>query len=163
MQETSLQGATFLQQNSAQADLIHVFVYGTLKPGEANFLPYCQGKVRALRAALVQGEIFDFPQFGYPAMTPGKLWVQGYILSFDDDAILAELDGLEDYDPQQPDEQNIYRREWIEVFDGDRHSCGHAWCYRMIPQLVREFGGLPVPSGNWRGNGQAVAVSHSFA
>lgn len=162
MRETSPQGVTFLQHDAAQADLIHVFVYGTLKPGEANFLPYCQGKVQAMCAALVQGELFDFPQFGYPAMTIGKSWVQGYVLSFDDEAILAELDELEDYDPQQPHEKNIYRREWVEVFDGDRHPCGYAWCYRMMPQLVQEFGGLPVPSGNWRGNGQAVAVSHSL-
>lgn len=126
-----------------------VFVYGTLKPGEANFLPYCEGKVIAMQPALIRGTLYDFPKFGYPALTVGEGWVQGYWMEFEDAAILADLDELEDYDPNRADAENIYRRDWVDVFDGDCQPLGQAWCYRMELWRVQHFGGVLVPEGHW--------------
>ena len=35
-----------------------VFVYGTLKPGECNYLRYCEGKVVDACPAIARGELF---------------------------------------------------------------------------------------------------------
>lgn len=97
-------------------NLIHVFVYGTLKPGECNYQRYCQGRVINQRPALAYGELYAL-SLGYPGMVVGTGIVQGVILSFTDPNIFLDLDQLEDYQPQRPPEENEYQRQQIQVFD----------------------------------------------
>lgn len=130
---------------------LRVFVYGTLKPGEANFR-YCEGRVK-FEAAIARGILYDLPM-GYPAMTHGEEWVKGYLLTFSDRTLLQELDDLEDYDPHRPPEQNEYLREWIEVYRPDEQPLGDAWCYRMTKTQAVAFGGIHVGSGWWTGERQ---------
>lgn len=59
-----------VESNTKLSDFVRVFVYGTLKPGEANYKRYCAGKVIDVKIALVQGKLFALPM-GYPAMTLG--------------------------------------------------------------------------------------------
>lgn len=125
-----------------------VFVYGTLKPGECNYLRYCQGKVAAAESAIAIGELFAL-SLGYPAMTAGAGTVYGFVLTFADTSILGELDRLEDYDRLRPPEENEYQRQEIEVFDRDRQSLGMAWAYLMLRDRVRSLGGIPLPDGCW--------------
>lgn len=128
--------------------MLRVFVYGTLQPGQVNYAPYCGDRVLQAEAAQVQGLLFDLP-LGYPAMTAGQGWVQGYLLSFPEDKILSSLDELEDYHPDRPSLENEYERCWVEVFDLELRSLGDAWVYRMPPEKVVHLGGKWLPQGYW--------------
>jgi len=129
-------------------DLTQVFVYGTLKPGEANYQVYCAGKLLSAKRAIALGQLFALP-LGYPAMTLGSSPVQGYLLSFADPEILRYLDWLEGYDPQRSAIENEYNRQEIETFGTDLASLGFAWTYLMTLEQVHCFGGVLVPDGWW--------------
>jgi gamma-glutamylcyclotransferase (GGCT)/AIG2-like uncharacterized protein YtfP len=47
--------------------MISVFVYGTLKPNEANYQKYCAGKVIREIKAFTWGQLFHL-SLGYPAI-----------------------------------------------------------------------------------------------
>jgi len=131
-------------------NLCHVFVYGTLKPDQANFEKYCAGKIFAQQQAIAYGELFVLPM-GYPAMIVGNSPVYGYLLSFSDDSILASLDELEDYQSDRASienfAENLYNRQQIEVFDIQGILLGKAWAYLMTSVQVIKFGGISQPNG----------------
>jgi gamma-glutamylcyclotransferase (GGCT)/AIG2-like uncharacterized protein YtfP len=129
--------------------MIKVFVYGTLKPGEINFQRYCQGKIIESQAAIAQGQLYRLP-FGYPAMTFGKGWVGGFILSFRDLDLLNCLDELEGYDSHRPAEQNEYQRCQIEAFSPEKQPMGLAWGYIMTLEQILAYGGVLLPDGLWQ-------------
>ena len=125
-----------------------VFVYGTLKPGECNYLRYCEGKVVDACPAIARGQLVALP-IGYPAMVAGDGIVCGFLLCFANSAILDDLDRLEDYHPLREPTQNEYQRESIEIFDLNFQSLGTAWAYCMVPDRVRSLGGIWLPDGRW--------------
>jgi gamma-glutamylcyclotransferase (GGCT)/AIG2-like uncharacterized protein YtfP len=129
--------------------MLRVFVYGTLKPGQSNHLAYCGDRSIAVQTAKVRGQLFDLPM-GYPGMVSGKDWVKGYLLSFTDEAVLADLDRLEDYSSDRPSHENEYQREWVEVFDRAERSQGFAWAYFMSLEKVEQSGGMLVADGEWQ-------------
>ncbi|MBD2611122.1 gamma-glutamylcyclotransferase [Nostoc punctiforme FACHB-252] len=141
-----------LESNIKFSDLVQVFVYGTLKPGEANYKRFCAGKVVDAKKAFVKGELFALPM-GYPAMTPGDNQVHGYLLSFTNPGILKQLDVLEDYHPARQDSENLYSRKTIEVYQGESLSLGWAWVYLMSLERVDQFAGIHQPDGWWTGSG----------
>jgi gamma-glutamylcyclotransferase (GGCT)/AIG2-like uncharacterized protein YtfP len=140
--------------------VLKVFVYGTLKPGEENYLSYCAGKVVETLPAFAIGKLFGLPQ-AYPAMTLGDSAVYGYLLSFADCEVLNDLDELEDYQPSRQKSKNLYNRQQIEIFDlkGDvttlpqYRSLGLGWVYLMEASLVFQLGGTPQDDGWWSGCG----------
>lgn len=127
-----------------------VFVYGTLKPKKSNYAAYCQEKVISAVKAYTWGEIYHLKRLGYPAMTQGKNQVQGYLLSFDDLAVLYWLDRLESYQEQRSPSENEYNRYLIEVYEplNDQYL-GQAWAYFMDITLIQSYGGERLPSGEW--------------
>jgi gamma-glutamylcyclotransferase (GGCT)/AIG2-like uncharacterized protein YtfP len=129
---------------------VNIFVYGTLKPGEANFDRYCQN-VLEIQAALAHGTLYDLP-LGYPAMTPGNSPVYGFLLSFAHPQILLELDELEDYCPDRPMEENEYYRQRIQTFSLSHQSLGDAWAYLMEPEKAKRLGGVLLSKGQWKGH-----------
>lgn len=126
---------------------MNVFVYGTLKPFEANY-HLCEHKVLTSKKAIAFGKIYALPMV-YPAMTLGDEKVYGYLLSFADSQILPALDDLEDYQPTKPVSENLYTREYIEIFDLDRLSLGWAWVYLMTIEKVYQLRGIPQLDGCW--------------
>ncbi|MDZ8024651.1 MAG: gamma-glutamylcyclotransferase [Nostoc sp. DedQUE11] len=140
------------ESNTKFSDLVQVFVYGTLKPGEANYKRFCAGKVVDVKRAFVQGKLFALPM-GYPAMTLGDGQVYGYLLSFANPAILNRLDVLEDYHPARQVSENLYSRKTIEVYQGEWVSLGWAWVYLMSLEQVDQLGGVLQPEGWWSGSG----------
>jgi gamma-glutamylcyclotransferase (GGCT)/AIG2-like uncharacterized protein YtfP len=130
--------------------VLKVFVYGTLKPGECNYLRYCAGIVVEEKCAIAQGLLFSLP-FGYPAMTPGNSLVKGFVLSFSTYEILHQLDWLEDYDPQRPTTQNEYYRQLIDIYDTAKQPLGTAWAYLMTLEQVKAYQGILLPNGWWSG------------
>lgn len=136
--------------------IVNIFVYGTLKPGESNYQRYCAGKVLRAKRAIAFGQLFAL-SFGYPAMTLGDSPVQGFLLSFPDEAILRYLDWLEGYDPHRPAEQNEYNRQLIETYNSAFASIGRAWVYLMTPKQVHSLYGVLLPDGWWSGCGFSAA------
>jgi gamma-glutamylcyclotransferase (GGCT)/AIG2-like uncharacterized protein YtfP len=137
--------------NMKNASLCNVFVYGTLKPNEANYAEYCAGKAIAQQQAIAYGELFALPM-GYPAMTVGNAQVHGYLLSFSDASILESLDELEEYQSDRASHENLYDRRLIEVFDLQGESLGMAWAYFMELAQVTKFVGIAQPDGLWTQN-----------
>ena len=128
---------------------INVFVYGTLKPGEANFSAYCEGKISSQMIGYTKGNLYALP-VGYPAMTEGKDKVWGVLLTFRDSNLL-DLDRLEGYESQRAANLNEYNRIFVSVYDeGDRAIC-RAWAYCMSLSKVRQYGGVRLHSGSWTG------------
>ncbi len=139
------------------SEVLKVFVYGTLKPGEANYDRYCKPWVVEAKAAIVYGELYHLP-FGYPALTPGNTPVQGFLLYFSNSNILVSLDELEDYHPDRPIEANEYFRTQTDVFEPEANRnliaprrLGQAWLYQMRPALINQLSGIWLPEGNWTG------------
>ncbi|MDZ8053292.1 MAG: gamma-glutamylcyclotransferase [Aulosira sp. ZfuVER01] len=131
---------------------VRIFVYGTLKPGEANYKRYCAGKVLDSKRAIALGKLFALPM-GYPAMTLGNSQVQGYLLSFADLDILSQLDQLEDYQPHRDLSENLYNRQQIGIYNLQGLSLGFAWVYFMSLERVSQLGGIPQADGWWSGCG----------
>lgn len=138
--------------------LVQIFVYGTLKPGYPPFDRFCAKTVRQVQRAIVAGQLYHLP-LGYPALTAGDQWVQGYLLAFADRGILTQLDDYEQHDPEVVQEfcGNVpiasvsYQRLAIPVFSPQNHPLGMAWAYIMTPQQVQILQGELVRSGNWQG------------
>ncbi|WP_404784060.1 gamma-glutamylcyclotransferase [Altericista sp. CCNU0014] len=128
--------------------MLRVFVYGTLKPGQVNYDRYCGDRILQALPAQVRGRLFHL-SLGYPGMTSGDAWVQGYLLQFADESALLALDRLEDYQPQRPEAHNEYQRREAEVFGQDGRSLGFAWAYFMTPQKIQEYDGKWIASGVW--------------
>ncbi len=163
-----------------------IFVYGTLKPGEANYDRYCAGRVTFQCAAIAPGYLYALP-VGYPAMVaidrgavPGaeperhrqnypaadletgksEAIVWGYLLKFSDPSCLRQLDELEDYFPQRSPSENEYYRTSVALLTPERQPLGSAWVYLMEPQRVRQMGGRRVLQGQWTGRlGRASETS----
>ncbi|MBW4691816.1 MAG: gamma-glutamylcyclotransferase [Lyngbya sp. HA4199-MV5] len=135
--------------------MIHVFVYGTLKPGEKNH-QICASYVVASKPASANGRLYALP-FGYPAMTLEEGTVHGTVLSFVDEIALEALDAYERHDPAEfyayvPDqhlEQNEYDRQKITVYDQAQQESGQAWTYLMTKEQVQRLSGVFLPDGQW--------------
>lgn len=138
---------------SAERELF-VFVYGTLKPGGRYHVRFCAQYLAEAVPAMVKGRLYDFPRLGYPAMTAGEDWVQGYMLKFVQSAeicarILRGLDRLEGYSPLRSDFENEYLRYEMPAFDLEQRPLRTVWGYVMTESGVRSRGGIYLPNGLW--------------
>lgn len=133
---------------AADSEPLKVFVYGTLKPGYINYRRYCHGRVIKEEKAMARGCLYDLAA-GYPAMTVGEGWVQGWVLWLQQHQVLAQLDWLEGYQPGRPRHENLYDRQLIEVFDPAQVSLGAAWAYLMESKTVQQLQGRQLLTGCW--------------
>jgi gamma-glutamylcyclotransferase (GGCT)/AIG2-like uncharacterized protein YtfP len=130
---------------------LHIFVYGTLKPGECNFVGIAaedEHRISSQRAYIL-GELYHFPALGYPGAILGTRQVHGFVLTFADRAILATLDELEDYDPARSAAENEYTRQLVQTYTLSGVASIWAWVYLMTPDRVSQWGGILVPDGWW--------------
>ncbi len=132
---------------------LRVFVYGTLKPGAANFDRYCGKQVLTSHRAYIYGDLYDLPSCGYPAAIHGSHKVHGFVLAFRDDRILQALDELEDYDPQRQPVENDYNRELVTTYTLNGNSGCCAWVYFMSAERIHRCGGILLPDGWWMVDG----------
>ncbi|MGB0562988.1 MAG: gamma-glutamylcyclotransferase family protein [Spirulinaceae cyanobacterium] len=128
--------------------MVRVFVYGTLGPGQAHYQDYCADRVQWVQPAYTYGQLYALP-VGYPALTQGRDRVWGHLLTFPDAAILAQLDDLEDFEPDRPPEQNEYERCSVPVYDPMGRSLGQAWAYLMRLPWIKAAGGQYRARGCW--------------
>lgn len=133
-----------------QPTTINVFVYGTLKPGEANYKNYCEGRVNEAIAAYTYGNLYDLA-VGYPAMIEGTGKVRGVLLIFNRPDILKNLDQLECYQEHRALELNEYYRQQVPVYSLSDKLLGKAWSYFMTKNQVKKYQGTAIASGWWSG------------
>ncbi|MEH1792685.1 gamma-glutamylcyclotransferase family protein [Nostoc sp.] len=150
-----------VESNIKFSDWVRVFVYGTLKPGEANYKKYCADKVVDVKKAFVEGKLFALPM-GYPAMTLGDSKVYGYLLSFSNPIILNQLDVLENYQIARQAPEKLYNRQIIEVYELQSLFLGWAWVYLMTLEQIDQFGGFLQPDGWWSGCGLTAKSSYEL-
>jgi gamma-glutamylcyclotransferase (GGCT)/AIG2-like uncharacterized protein YtfP len=131
---------------------IHVFVYGTLKPGGRYHNECFRGRIAAMQEAIALGTLYNLPHLGYPAMTHGNDPVYGFVISFSDPAVLNDLDELEGYDATRSPSENEYDRQRIEIFTPERFPLGTAWVYLMSCERIQDQGGILLLQGTWEVN-----------
>lgn len=124
-----------------------IFVYGTLLPGQANAHLWEGNEGAQMSAVLENGRLYDLGYFPMLVEEAGQQ-VQGVVLTFQSDAyskVLALLDNLEGYDPQEPEDcayQRVSRK--VRLKNGRQVA---AWVY--LGQAQYTIGCPSVPHGDW--------------
>jgi gamma-glutamylcyclotransferase (GGCT)/AIG2-like uncharacterized protein YtfP len=128
------------------------FVYGTLRPGEANHGPTLRGRAASHTPAVLLGALlYDGPGYPYVVSAPeGE--VHGELLHpFPElyEAVLADLDRLEEYVPGAAG--NLYERVAREV-RGPAGPAVLAWVYVAGEAIERALraSGRRITSGDWK-------------
>ncbi|WP_110944755.1 gamma-glutamylcyclotransferase family protein [Streptomyces niger] len=128
------------------------FVYGTLRPGEANHAWALRGRTAAEQPATVQGALlYDGPGYPYAVRGPADAAVHGHLVTPAEDVydeVLAVLDRLEGYTPGAP--HNDYDRVRCAAVLPDGTSVP-AWVYLAAEPLAGRLraAGTPIPGGDW--------------
>ncbi len=128
-----------------------LFVYGTLRTGEANH-GLLLGRTAAETPAVLTGALlYEGPGYPYAVDAPGGGEVHGELidpLPEAYEAVLADLDRLEEYVPGTPG--NLYERVAREV----RVAAGRrpAWVYLAGAATARALrtDGVRIRGGDWR-------------
>jgi gamma-glutamylcyclotransferase (GGCT)/AIG2-like uncharacterized protein YtfP len=140
-------------RGAAQSAQLPVFVYGTLRPGEANYRwLLAQATVTAERAVLPGHQLYAIGM-GFPYATPataGGRQVVGDLLTLDPDTydqVLGHLDGLEGYQPRHEAHSHYLRRQ-VTVLVADQPR--QAWVYLAGPRATDRLTDAQLsPTGDW--------------
>jgi gamma-glutamylcyclotransferase (GGCT)/AIG2-like uncharacterized protein YtfP len=124
-----------------------VAVYGTLRRGQRNH--FMLDGAEYLGAGFLLGALYDVPRtpfraYAYPALVEvpaRRVVVEIYRLAGDD--MLARLDELERFDPQD-EAGSQYVRRVVDVFEGPVSSA-HAYLYKGSGDELGEL----IESGDW--------------
>lgn len=115
-----------------------VFVYGSLCPGEANHAVILDGRTDSQRPAHLPNAKLQAGD-GYPWVdeAAGGAGVDGWLLevkAHEWSTVLAELDHLEGFDPDEPGSSHYVRRaRLVTLADGSQRT---AWVY-LFPAAKR--------------------------
>ncbi|WP_326668637.1 gamma-glutamylcyclotransferase family protein [Streptomyces canus] len=129
------------------------FVYGTLRPGEANHDLFLRGRIRSEEPGRLTGVLlYDGPGYPYAVEVPGGGPVYGELVTAGPeqyDELLAALDELEEYAPGDP--RNLYERVAREVTRTADGTAVHAWVYVAAPSVTARLRarGKLIESGDW--------------
>ncbi|MGV4984745.1 gamma-glutamylcyclotransferase family protein [Streptomyces sp. NPDC001709] len=128
------------------------FVYGTLRPGEANHDLFLRGRTASEEPArLRDAALYDGPGYPYAVERPGGE-IRGELVTARPESygeLLAALDHLEEYVPGDP--RNLYERvarDAVRTTDG---TPVRAWVYLAAPRIaaaLRAEGNL-IEDGDW--------------
>ncbi|MFF2198346.1 gamma-glutamylcyclotransferase family protein [Streptomyces sp. NPDC058157] len=128
------------------------FVYGTLRPGEANHRLFLYGRTTAEEPARLPGAtLYEGPGYPYAVERAGSV-IAGELITPAAGAygeLLDALDLLEEYEgPGSPG--NVYDRVTREVVRGDG-SRVRAWVYLAAAPLAARLSvsGREIPGGDW--------------
>ncbi|WBO69382.1 gamma-glutamylcyclotransferase family protein [Streptomyces camelliae] len=131
------------------------FVYGTLRPGEANHDLFLRGRTTAEEPArLPDTALYDGPGYPYAVDAPGGE-VRGELVTARPesyDTLLTALDRLEEYIPGDP--RNLYERVTRPVLRADGTTTP-AWVYLAAPRIAAHLRatGTRIETGDWLSRG----------
>jgi gamma-glutamylcyclotransferase (GGCT)/AIG2-like uncharacterized protein YtfP len=122
-----------------------VFFYGTLMAGfDRRRRAGIDDKLRYIGRGSIRGALFDVGL--YPAAVPDpdrEIWGEVYAMS-DSAAVLAALDALEGYRPDDPDRSLYTRAEWPTLLPDGTNA--RAWVYFYNAPLGHA---ARIPSGDY--------------
>ncbi|MCS0601389.1 gamma-glutamylcyclotransferase [Streptomyces sp. LP11] len=127
------------------------FVYGTLRPGQANHDLYLRGRTAAEEPGrLPDAELYDGPGYPYAVARPGAETRGELVTARPEEyaGLLVALDRLEEYVPGDP--RNLYVRVALDVVRADGTAV-RAWVYLAAPRVaarLRETG-TRIAGGDW--------------
>jgi gamma-glutamylcyclotransferase (GGCT)/AIG2-like uncharacterized protein YtfP len=134
---------------------MHLFVYGTLRPGQPNYERLLAGAVAWHRPAVLPDHQLLVAGLPFVADATDGGHVVGDLLSLVPErhqSLLRAVDRFEGYRPADP-RGSLYVREQRQVaYDGDdgRTIAAPAWVYLAGPPALRGLGAANrVPSGDW--------------
>ncbi|KUL37265.1 hypothetical protein ADL22_22115 [Streptomyces sp. NRRL F-4489] len=139
---------------TTEAARLPFFVYGTLRPGEANYARLLRGRTASEEPARITGaQLYAGPGYPYATAGPADSVVHGTLIRLrdaDHDAVRAALDHLEGYTPGAPG--NLYERVATEARRADGRT-ERAWVYLAAEPLAARLRatGTPLPGGVWTG------------
>ncbi|MGJ5751251.1 gamma-glutamylcyclotransferase (GGCT)/AIG2-like uncharacterized protein YtfP [Streptomyces puniciscabiei] len=128
------------------------FVYGTLRPGEANHDLFLRGRIAAEEPARLPGAaLYDGPGYPYAVERPGGE-VRGELITPRPESyaeLLAALDRLEEHAPG--DSRNLYERVARDVIRTADGTPTLAWVYLAAPPVAARLRatGTPIEGGDW--------------
>ncbi|MFI9253317.1 gamma-glutamylcyclotransferase family protein [Streptomyces sp. NPDC053069] len=128
------------------------FVYGTLRPGQANHELFLRGRTASEEPARLPGAaLYDGPGHPYAVERPGAE-VRGELVTARPESyteLLAALDRLEEYVPGGP--RNLYERVAREVRRTIDGTAAEAWVYLAAPRVAARLRteGKPIEDGDW--------------
>jgi gamma-glutamylcyclotransferase (GGCT)/AIG2-like uncharacterized protein YtfP len=132
------------------------FVYGTLRAGERNHA-LLRGRTVSWTPATLPGTLlFRGPGYPFAVADPaGVAAVHGDLVDVPAEhfaQVLADLDRLESYAPDDPDSLYLRVAREVHTAQGQRP----AWLYLAGPALARDLltSGHRIPTGDWRYGGQ---------
>jgi gamma-glutamylcyclotransferase (GGCT)/AIG2-like uncharacterized protein YtfP len=128
------------------------FVYGTLRPGQANYRLLLKGYTVAEIPAKIEGmalySLRTFPiivDAGPDSVVQGDLMV---VHPVHYEQAVRALDHLEGYDPALDPESSLYRRVRRQVLL-DTGGSALAWVYLGNRALLSDYMHAPIPDGDW--------------
>ncbi|GAB2751806.1 gamma-glutamylcyclotransferase family protein [Streptomyces bullii] len=130
------------------------FVYGTLRPGEANHDLFLRGRTLTEEPGRFMGAVlYDGPGYPYAVEEPGGGVVSGELITALPEAygdLLTELDRLEGYAPGSP--RNLYERVAREILRDTGGTAVRAWVYVAGPTVAARLRarGKLIETGDWR-------------
>ena len=108
----------------------HLFLYGTLLPGEApKEIASIVKRFRRLGSAHVRGRLYDFGEFPGAVLDPSsRTVIHGELVALpSDERILEALDRYEEFDPSHP-KKSLFVRKKAKVLMGNGSS-REVWIY----------------------------------
>ncbi|MFI9081391.1 gamma-glutamylcyclotransferase family protein [Streptomyces sioyaensis] len=148
---------------TTEPERLPFFVYGTLRPGEANYARTLRGRTAAEEPAHIRGALlYDGPGFPYATAGPADAVVHGALVLPREgayDEVCAALDRLEGYVPGDP--ANLYEREHTEAVRADGRTV-RAWVYLAAAPLAARLRATatPLAGGDWQGGTPAQDHRH---
>ncbi|MGW7818161.1 gamma-glutamylcyclotransferase family protein [Streptomyces puniciscabiei] len=128
------------------------FVYGTLRPGEANHDLFLRGRTATEEPARLPGAaLYEGPGYPYAVERPGGE-IRGELITARPESyteLLAALDHLEEYAPGDP--RNLYERVARDVIRTTDGTTTLAWVYLAAPRVAARLGaeGQLIEDGDW--------------
>jgi gamma-glutamylcyclotransferase (GGCT)/AIG2-like uncharacterized protein YtfP len=124
------------------------FVYGTLLPQQPNYYLWGHHILRQETAVFVNGRLYDMGH--YPMLVESSTGiVKGLLVTVHRrhyDEVMAQLDQLEGFDPEQPGESTYRRLErTVQLSDGRSQL---AWVYIGQEKYVND-GCKIIENGDW--------------
>ena len=129
-----------------------IFVYGTLRPGEANHELFLRGRTRSEEPGRLHGAVlYDGPGYPYAVEQPGGV-VRGELVTPSPalyGELLDALDRLEEYAPDNP--RSLYERVARDVVREPDGTVVRAWVYLAAPAVAARLRtrGKPIEGGDW--------------
>lgn len=139
---------------TTEPERLPFFVYGTLRPGEANHTRTLRGRTAAEEPAHIRGALlYDGPGYPYATSGPADAVVHGDLVrprDHDYDEVRAVLDRLEGHVPGA--RGNLYERVRTDAVLADGRTV-RAWVYLAAAPLAARLRSTatPLAGGDWRG------------